>query len=89
VIDYDAAFWNAYYREAIKSPSTRIMEEMGRGMLAITITLRDEFTPIVRKAAWAMEDFAFQVALSNEPRWKRPLLRLAYVGHRIVRRYRA
>jgi hypothetical protein len=89
VIDYDAAFWNAYYREAIKSPSTRIMEEFGRAFLSVSITISDEFTPIVRKTAWAFEDFAFAIDLIDEPRWKRPLLRLAYLGHRIVRRFRA
>jgi hypothetical protein len=82
--DYD--FWNGYYRWSIRTPLMRSMDVMSRTLISVQLTLRDTFTPVVRKVGWAFEDFSFEMGLWEQPRWKWPLLRFRHwVGK--ARRY--
>ena len=87
MIDYDGRFWNAYYLDRIKSPSARIMDEMSRSLMSIQLVLSDSFTPAVRRAAWAIEDFTFVMELAGLTRWHRLQAHARHLVRRLTRRW--
>ena len=74
----DALFWNAYYRWAIRSPLQREMTKMSAAIFEFNLVMQDNFTPAIRRAKWAFDDFGFALSLADKPRWLHPMLRAAY-----------
>jgi len=74
----DARFWQAFYEWAVMSPYERAWRSLSDNVVLVQLTIADTFTPVVRRATWAAEDFVFEWRLTAQPRWKRPFLRLAH-----------
>ena len=53
-------------------------QEFTSAMTEFTITIRDYFTPAIKQVGRAFRDFAFEMWLSEQPRYLRPLMRFAY-----------
>ena len=84
MIEYDALFWNRYYEWAVASPSQRIIGRMVANLEEFQTTLREAFMPAVRGATWAILGLELEFRLWDEPRWKRPFLRLVFHVRRLV-----
>ena len=64
--------------------SVRAMQEMERSIIEVTLTIRDAFTPAIRQAKRAFQDFVFTIWLLDQPRYLWPLMRFAYWVERKV-----